>query len=152
MQWACAEARRPRICGILNLTDDSFSCDGPRGDAEDAVAQGVAMVGAGADMLDVVPEFLHRAHAQPDALVPAERMRFDAVMPTVFRHWDNLYCQFRSGTLDREMWGICERTLTRWLAQESWANWFLDNADSCSDSLRALLRGRLAGRDTAGWG
>ena len=96
--------------------------------------------------------FLHRAHAQPDTLTPAERMRFDAVMLTVFRHWDNLYYQFRSGTLDREMWDIYERTLTRWLAQESWANWFRDNADSCSDSLRALLRGRLAGRDTAGWG
>lgn len=46
---------RPRVCGILNLTDDSFSGDGLRGDAEAAVAQGVAMVGAGVDMLDVVP-------------------------------------------------------------------------------------------------
>jgi len=27
-------------------------------------------------------EFLHRAHAQPDALMPAERMPFDAVVPT----------------------------------------------------------------------
>ena len=91
-------------------------------------------------------EFLHHAHAQPDALMPAERMRFDAVMLTVFRHWDNLYYQFRSGTLDPEMWDIYERTLTRWLAQESWANRFLDNADSCSDSLRALLHDRLARR------
>ncbi|HKZ12187.1 MAG TPA: dihydropteroate synthase [Rhodanobacteraceae bacterium] len=47
---------RPRICGILNLTDDSFSGDGLRGDAEAAIAQGVAMVEAGADMLDVGAE------------------------------------------------------------------------------------------------
>jgi dihydropteroate synthase len=47
---------RPRICGILNLTDDSFSGDGLAGDVEAAVAQGVAMVEAGADLLDVGAE------------------------------------------------------------------------------------------------
>jgi len=91
-------------------------------------------------------EFLHRARAQPDALTPAERMRFDAVVLTVFRHWDNLYCQFRSGTLDREVWEIYERTLARWLARESWANWFRNNADSCGDSRRMLVHERLARR------
>jgi dihydropteroate synthase len=47
---------RPRVCGILNLTDDSFSGDGLRDDADAAVVQGVAMVEAGADMLDVGAE------------------------------------------------------------------------------------------------
>jgi len=47
---------RPRICGILNLTDDSFSGDGLRGDVDAAIAQGVAMVEQGADMLDVGAE------------------------------------------------------------------------------------------------
>ena len=47
---------RPRICGILNLTDDSFSGDGVAGDVERAVAQGVAMVEQGADMLDAGAE------------------------------------------------------------------------------------------------
>ncbi|HJR13778.1 MAG TPA: dihydropteroate synthase [Rhodanobacteraceae bacterium] len=47
---------RPRICGILNLTDDSFSGDGLRDDVDAAVAQGVAMVEQGADMLDVGAE------------------------------------------------------------------------------------------------
>ena len=47
---------RPRICGILNLTDDSFSGDGLRDDVGAAVAQGVAMVEQGADMLDVGAE------------------------------------------------------------------------------------------------
>jgi len=47
---------RPRICGILNLTDASFSGDGLRDDIDAAVAQGVAMVEAGADMLDVGAE------------------------------------------------------------------------------------------------
>lgn len=47
---------RPRICGIVNLTDDSFSGDGLQGDVEAAVAQGVAMVEQGADLLDVGAE------------------------------------------------------------------------------------------------
>ena len=88
-------------------------------------------------------EFLHRAHANPETLTPAERMRFDAVVLTVFRHWDNLYYQFRSGTLDREMWEIYERALTRWLANEAWAAWFRENPASCSQSLRDLVHARL---------
>lgn len=55
---------RPRICGILNLTDDSFSGDGLAGDVAAAVAQGVAMVEQGADMLDVGAEST-RPGAQP---------------------------------------------------------------------------------------
>ncbi|MGH8147860.1 MAG: dihydropteroate synthase [Rhodanobacteraceae bacterium] len=47
---------RPRICGILNLTDDSFSGDGLAGDVDAAVARGVAMVEQGADLLDVGAE------------------------------------------------------------------------------------------------
>jgi dihydropteroate synthase len=47
---------RPRICGILNLTDDSFSGDGLRANVEAAIAQGIAMVEQRADMLDVGAE------------------------------------------------------------------------------------------------
>lgn len=47
---------RARICGIVNLTDDSFSGDGLAGDPERALAQGIAMVEAGADLLDVGAE------------------------------------------------------------------------------------------------
>jgi dihydropteroate synthase len=47
---------RPRIAGILNLTGDSFSGDGLRADVEAAVAQGIAMMEQGADLLDVGAE------------------------------------------------------------------------------------------------
>ena len=59
---------RPRICGILNLTDDSFSGDGLAGDTDAAVAQGAAMVEQGADLLDVGGEST-RPGATP---IPAE--------------------------------------------------------------------------------
>ncbi|HET9819437.1 MAG TPA: dihydropteroate synthase [Rhodanobacteraceae bacterium] len=47
---------QPRVCGILNLTDDSFSGDGLSNNVEAAVTQGMAMVEQGADMLDVGAE------------------------------------------------------------------------------------------------
>ena len=65
---------RPRICGILNLTDDSFSGDGLRGDAEAAVAQGVAMVEQGADMLDVGAESTRPGATPVDAQAEIARV------------------------------------------------------------------------------
>ncbi|WP_370400959.1 dihydropteroate synthase [Sulfitobacter sp. JB4-11] len=44
---------RPRIMGILNATPDSFSDGGRHRAAADAVAAGLAMAEAGADLLDV---------------------------------------------------------------------------------------------------
>ncbi len=44
---------RPRIMGILNVTPDSFSDGGDRFDPERAIADGLAMMEAGADILDV---------------------------------------------------------------------------------------------------
>ena len=44
---------RPRIMGILNATPDSFSDGGLHEDAQKAVAAGMAMQQAGADVLDI---------------------------------------------------------------------------------------------------
>ena len=65
---------RPRICGILNLTDDSFSGDGLRDDVEAAIAQGVAMVEAGADMLDIGAESTRPGATAIEAATEAERV------------------------------------------------------------------------------
>ena len=48
-----AYAHGPQIMGILNATPDSFSDGGRHAAAEDAVAAGLAMAQAGADLLDV---------------------------------------------------------------------------------------------------
>ncbi|MGA9421413.1 MAG: dihydropteroate synthase [Rhodanobacteraceae bacterium] len=55
---------RPRICGVLNLTDDSFSGDALRDDVRAALERGLKMVEQGADMLDVGAEST-RPGAQP---------------------------------------------------------------------------------------
>src|SRR5690348_3397756 len=55
---------RTRICGILNLTGDSFSGDGLARDMRAAVGRGLEMVEEGADLLDVGGEST-RPGAQP---------------------------------------------------------------------------------------
>ncbi|NYZ63023.1 dihydropteroate synthase [Luteimonas deserti] len=44
---------RPRVMGIVNVTPDSFSDGGLYGDAESAVAHGLQLAEAGADVLDI---------------------------------------------------------------------------------------------------
>jgi dihydropteroate synthase len=69
---------RPRICGILNLTDDSFSGDGLRDDVEAAVARGAAMAEQGADMLDVGAE-----STRPGATAVEAKDEIARVVPVV---------------------------------------------------------------------
>lgn len=60
---------RPLIMGIVNLTDDSFSGDGLRGNAERAIEQGLRLVEEGAHILDLGAES-SRPGAQP---IPAQQ-------------------------------------------------------------------------------
>ena len=87
--------------------------------------------------------FLARMNGQPADATPEEQLRFHVTLLTAFRHWDNLYYQFRSGALDAEMWESYDNTLTRWFANEAWRVWFRNNADCFSASLRELVRVRL---------
>ncbi len=68
----------PRIMGILNVTPDSFSDGGDRAAPEVAVRDGLAMLAAGADILDVGGEST-RPGSQPVSL-EEERAR---VLPVV---------------------------------------------------------------------
>lgn len=53
---------RTYVMGIVNVTPDSFSGDGLGTDDDAAVAQGLRMVGEGADMLDVGGESTRPGH------------------------------------------------------------------------------------------
>lgn len=53
VRWAGLTLDRPRIMGILNLTPDSFSDGGSYPDLDAAIAAGLAMREAGADIVDV---------------------------------------------------------------------------------------------------
>ncbi len=69
---------RPRVMGILNVTPDSFSDGGDRAAPDVAVRDGLAMLAAGADILDVGGEST-RPGSQPVSL-DEERAR---VLPVV---------------------------------------------------------------------
>ncbi|HYX26077.1 MAG TPA: dihydropteroate synthase, partial [Thermoanaerobaculia bacterium] len=49
-------AGRPRVLGVLNLTPDSFSDGGRWSDPARAVDRGLALLAAGADLLDLGAE------------------------------------------------------------------------------------------------
>lgn len=55
--WRCGKYElkfdRPRIMGVLNVTPDSFSDGGAHLDADAAIAYGLEMLDAGADIIDV---------------------------------------------------------------------------------------------------
>ena len=51
--WAGLPLDRPLVMGIVNVTPDSFSDGGDFADHETAIAQGRALLAAGADILDI---------------------------------------------------------------------------------------------------
>jgi dihydropteroate synthase len=69
---------RPAVMGVLNITDDSFSDGGRYSSQGAAVAHGLAMVAAGAQLIDVGGEST-RPGAQP---VPLQQ-ELDRVLPVI---------------------------------------------------------------------
>jgi hypothetical protein len=68
--------------------------------------------------------FLARAEHAPDDLAPEERVRWDAYMTAVYRHFGNLQYSHRVGTLDSQMWEAYRATLKDHLRTKSWGEWF----------------------------
>jgi dihydropteroate synthase len=76
--WAGLELDRPRIMGIVNVTPDSFSDGGAALVPEAAIARGLAMVAAGADIVDVGGE-----STRPGARPVSEEEERARVLPVV---------------------------------------------------------------------
>jgi dihydropteroate synthase len=72
------QSGRPLVMGIVNVTDDSFSGDGLKGDAIAAVAQAKAMAGAGAEILDLGAE-----STRPGAAPVSPAQEIDRLLPVI---------------------------------------------------------------------
>ncbi|HJB47988.1 MAG TPA: 2-amino-4-hydroxy-6-hydroxymethyldihydropteridine diphosphokinase [Candidatus Olsenella excrementigallinarum] len=76
--WSCGNYTltfdRPRIMGVLNVTPDSVSDGGEHFDPEAAIAHGVAMLDAGADIIDVGGESTRPGFRPVDADEEARRV------------------------------------------------------------------------------
>ncbi len=77
-QRFCLDFSRPRIMGILNLTPDSFSGDGVAHNVAEAVAKGIAMAHAGADVIDVGGE-----STRPGAMQVVLEEELSRVIPVI---------------------------------------------------------------------
>ncbi len=69
---------RPRVMGILNVTPDSFSDGGLWDSPDDAIGHGLAMLGEGADIIDVGGE-----STRPGAVRPPVAVELERVLPVV---------------------------------------------------------------------
>ncbi len=69
---------RPRICGIINVTPDSFSDGGLHADTAAAVGHGLRLVEQGADMLDIGGE-----STRPRAAAVTLREEMERVLPVI---------------------------------------------------------------------
>ena len=71
-------ARRTAIMGVLNVTPDSFYDGGRRLDSTQAIAAGVAMAAAGADIIDIGGE-----STRPGAAAVSEAEELARVLPVI---------------------------------------------------------------------
>ncbi len=75
---AAAPPERPRVMGIVNVTPDSFSDGGLHLDAGRAVEHGLALVAAGAEVLDIGGE-----STRPGSLPVPLEVELERVLPVV---------------------------------------------------------------------
>ena len=77
--WRCGKYElsfdRPRIMGVLNVTPDSFSDGGEHFDPDAAIEYGLAMLDAGADIIDVGGESTRPGFNETGVTLEEERRR-----------------------------------------------------------------------------
>lgn len=88
-------------------------------------------------------EFLVRVQSNLDFATPAERRRLHVFLLAGFRHWDNLYSQYRKGALDPEIWLSYDRTMRSWMENTSFRHWYEENSSLFSESLQKHLQPRV---------
>jgi dihydropteroate synthase len=76
--WAGLTLDRPRIMGVLNVTPDSFSDGGDFLDPDGAIAAGLDMASAGADIIDVGGE-----STRPQSQATSQEVERTRILPVI---------------------------------------------------------------------
>jgi hypothetical protein len=88
-----------------------------------------------------VAAILEAGLKDPAGLSPEERRRFNAYNSARFRHYDNLYYQYRVGTLEGSQWHGFDSLLRTHLRQPGIARWWEESCVFYSDEFVAYVRG-----------
>ncbi|HKK94386.1 MAG TPA: hypothetical protein VJ925_13210 [Longimicrobiales bacterium] len=82
-------------------------------------------------------DFMARTENRPyEELSPAEKIRWDAFMLAVYRHYGNLVYQHRVNALDEQMWEAYRADLKEAVSTASWRAWFDRNRAVVSTALQ----------------
>ncbi|MCA9739512.1 MAG: hypothetical protein R3E98_08210 [Gemmatimonadota bacterium] len=84
-----------------------------------------------------------------EALDPVEHFRWHSMLLATFRHWDNLYYQYRNGMLEKELWKSYRFMIRSYLVRPGFRDWWLQHQDAFSESLQQLMRGWINTLDHA---
>ena len=87
--------------------------------------------------------FYYRCLFDNSDLTGPEKLRWHAVMITVYRQWDNLLYQYRKGSLENEMWQTFDTTMTQYLKYKPWTDWFTSNGHFFSANLQRLVSAKI---------
>jgi len=84
-------------------------------------------------------DFMVRASADPGTLTEAEWLRWHLMMTRIARHFDAAFYQYRTGTMDDEMWEGIQSSMIDWFGQPGLVAWFQRYGDRVSPRLAAIL-------------
>ena len=93
---------------------------GPTQAYSDALGDLVESIYASPEMM----EFFARALGQPETLSEAEWLRWHLLITRVARHFDAAFYQYRTGTMDEEMWRAIESSMIGWWRRLGWWSGF----------------------------
>jgi hypothetical protein len=87
--------------------------------------------------------FYHRCLFSNEELTGPEKLRWHAVMITIYRQWDNLLYQYNKGSLEKQMWFTYDKTMSQYLSYKAWTDWFATNGHFFSPELQKLVKDKL---------
>lgn len=80
-----------------------------------------------------------KAVAHPDSLDPVEQIRWSAYVGAVYRQFENVHYQYRTGMLDEELWPGYDHMFRVYSARPGYGRWYRAHAQAFSRPFRAYM-------------